>query len=167
MNADELSNEILEDTIDHGNNGSLPQFLNVLTILTFIGSGLTFVMAIYNLLTVEQQRQQIAETKALLGNSPIFMGTDIMKSAELALEHNTSLQGSAILASLACLVGAYMMRKLQKNGFYLYIAGCVVATIVPILIMGAGFMGGLPVIIGLIFTMAFVIMYGVNAKYLK
>ncbi|NOQ74981.1 MAG: hypothetical protein GQ574_23410 [Crocinitomix sp.] len=164
MNRDELHNEIIEDLGGHVSDGQLPQFLNVLTILTFIGSGLALIMGLYNLTTVDEQQANID----LLNSMPSanFLGPEFTQAAQAALDNIYLLQGTGIIAAILCLIGAYLMRKLSKTGFFLYIVASVASVAVPISVVGFGLMG-MMILIGAVFTIAFVIMYSVNFKYLK
>lgn len=155
-------------TIDYDSNDAwpttLPPFLNVLTILTFIGSGLGIISGIYSLLTIEQQRAGLAATRTLLRNSSF--GGDLVRAQELMLENFYAIQLGALTSALCCLFGAILMRKLKKNGFYLYLFGSIISIVIPLFFLGFGFMGQM-ILIGSVFTIAFVIMYGVNYKHLK
>ena len=164
MNRDDLQQEIIEDFDEHVSGGQLPQFLNVLTILTFIGSGLAIIMGLYNLSTIDDQQRNIDLLKSM--PSANFFGPEFIQTAQIALDNIYLLQGTGILAAIMCLVGAFLMRKLQKNGYYLYIVASAASVAVPMAVVGFGFMG-MVILVGAIFTIAFVIMYSVNLKYLS
>lgn len=164
MNKDELQNEIIEDMGQEVHNGQLPQFLNVLTILTFIWSGLSVLMALYNFTTIDEQERNIALLKSMPEAN--ILGADFVASAQLALDNIFLLQGTAIVVALLCLFSAALMRKLKKTGFHLYLLASVASVAIPLLILGFGTMG-LIILLGSIFTIAFIIMYGVNYKYLR
>mgnify|MGYP000218145093 CR=1 FL=1 len=57
-----------EDLLDEfdSNSNEIPGMLNVLTILTFIWSGIMVLMSIYNLLTIDQQREKFEQSMAVL-----------------------------------------------------------------------------------------------------
>jgi hypothetical protein len=59
-----------------------------------------------------------------------------------------------------------MMWQLRKAGFYLYIAGILISVVMPIALFGGGLIGlmagGISAFIGIIF----IILYGVNMKYM-
>ena len=160
----QIADEILEDEFENRPD-KLPQFLNVLTILTFIGSGINVIAAIYNLATIEQQKQSIALMESMRGSNP-FMDDSMIESIKMMYEHIYLMQGSAIAIAIACIVGAMMMRKLKKNGFFLYTFASVLSIVIPLAVIGFGLMG-MMILLGSIITIAFVIMYGVNYKYLK
>lgn len=164
MNRDDLHNEIIEDINDDGNNGQLPQFLNVLTILTFIWTGLTVIMGLYNLTTQAEQQRSIDQIRNMPGAN--IFGSDMTETLQIMLDNIYLLQGVAIGVAIFCGIGAFLMRKLKKNGYYIYVVASVVGVAIPISIIGLGTMGVM-VLIGSIFTIAFIIMYGVNLKYLR
>lgn len=165
----EISDEILEGDVRSSKN-ELPMFLNVLTILTFIGSGFGVNVSIYNFATIEQQIEQqkediqMLEKLVAMDNNP-FMGADMLESMKVMYENIYLIQGTALLVAIGCLIGAFMMRKLQKNGFYIYTAACVIGVAVPLAVIGFGMMG-MMIVLGSVFSIAFIIMYGVNYKYM-
>jgi hypothetical protein len=164
MNRDDLHNEIIEDLNDGPSNGQLPQFLNVLTILTFIYTGLTVIMSLYSLSTQADQQRSIDQLRNMPGAD--FFGGGLADAAQIALDNIYVLQGTAVGVAIFCLIGALLMRKLKKNGYYIYVIASVVGMVVPISIIGLGTMG-FAVLLGSVFTIAFIIMYGVNFKYLR
>jgi hypothetical protein len=164
MNIDELHEEISEDVGGHASNGQLPQFLNVLTILTFIGSGLALIRGLYNIATPDQQQASIDLMKSMPQVNPF--GADAVLSMQAMLDNLYLMQGSAILFAIMCILGAYMMRKLNKTGFYLYLIASIGSIVLPIAVIGFGIIGVI-VLLASVITISFVIMYGVNFKYLK
>ncbi len=162
-------NETLDFDSSNQISDKLPAFLNVLTILTFIGSGLTILGAIYNILSVEQQKETIEMLRNQSAGAQVvsqFFSSDMIKILEVSLENNLLLNGSSIFVGLACLASAFLMRKYKKSGFYLYIAASIVSILIPISVFGLGLMGAL-MLFGHLFTVAFMVMYGVNYRYLR
>ncbi len=165
----ELENEILEigDAMHDDTQGSLPAFLNVLTILTFIGSGLALLSVIYSFLTLDQQLENTRDAMRLLNDMPQNgFGRSMLESSLAILEHAPLLNTISIIVTICCIVGAILMRKLKKNGYYLYLIASILGIIVPLIFVGFGIIG-FAIIIGNIFTLAFIIMYSVNLKHLK
>lgn len=160
-----ISDEILEEDV-RATKHQLPMFLNVLTILTFIGSGFAVIGAIYNLATIEQQKEAIRllESMGSMRDNP-FMNDSMIESMKVAYENIYLMQGSALVVAIACIVGAYLMRKLKKSGFFIYLGASIVSVAIPLAVIGFGLMG-MMIVAGSIFTIAFIIMYGVNYKYL-
>lgn len=163
-----MSDDVLDEF--DPNSGKLPGMLNVLTILTFIWSGLMTLMSIYNLLTLERQREQFEQSMAILDESNPelangFVG-GMMESARLAVENAPVLNSTSLIVALLCIFAAYMMRNLKRNGYFLYVAACLIEIIVPIAIIGGGIVSGM-ILAGSIFSILFIILYGVNLKHLK
>lgn len=115
-----------------------PVFLTVLCILTFIGSGLALLFTLIGLLAAGA-----IESMASAFPMPTGVSAGPIKSIILLLLFGASLYG------------AILMWNLKRIGFYLYTAAQVV-----ILILGFG-------ILSLIFTAAFIIMYGLNLKHME
>jgi len=73
-----------------------------------------------------------------------------------------------IIGSIACIVGAIWMRKLKKDGFYVYVAGEILPLIAGFILMGtAQFTGVVSVIMGVGIPVVFIILYAMHLKYLK
>ena len=153
MNDDILDSEDI-------NNGERPQFLTVLCILTFIWSGLSVLGGVMGLVGISA-----LSSFATVGGSIIW-----------------SLLG--LIAAGLCLFGAVQMWGLKKQGLMLYFVGSVLAIIITILntislqsqladIGGdeafnsvASTVGYSAVVIGVIITIAFMVMYNMNKKAL-
>lgn len=73
-----------------------------------------------------------------------------------------------ILGAGLCLLGAVMMRKLKKDGYWLYIAGQVLPWIGNFLILGAGYFSGQMVgtIFMLLVALLFIVLYTTQRKNL-
>ncbi len=142
---------------------SLPAFLNVLTILTFVGAGLGILGGIYNISTIEKQKADLVLTEEVLRDAPgpfADLGAYARKSIDHAVELNMTVFATCIL----CVFGAIMMRKMRKMGFFVYLVGQIAAIAVPLVIVGSP---GALFMIMYIFPVAFIIMYGVNLKHLN
>ncbi len=129
--------------------GKRPTFLTVLCILSFISAGIAFVML-------------------LVGTLFAGAATAVVASAENAGAEVTSSVGSvwmylglAAAMIIVSLMGVIKMWKLKKSGFYMYVGAAVAGIIVDVAV-GSGFN-----VMGLVFTVAFVVMYGLNLKHMK
>ncbi len=159
-----------EDLLDDFNQGTdeLPQMLNVVTILTFIGSGLAILMSSYRLITKTKQIDSLNDTIVLLekSDSQNFLMDSALQGIKLNIEHFTLLNSVPILAGIICIIGAILIRKLKKNGYYIYILGCILEIAIPAIMIGGVILGGM-LLFGSIFSILFIILYGVNLKHLK
>ncbi|GEM_PF-1295037 len=154
-----------------------PQFLTVLCILTFIGSGL-----------------------GVLGGLLSFAGVSALSTFSSAAGSSVIWSILGLVAAILCLLGAIQMWNLKKSGFLLYLAGSAISVIVSIIstvmitsqtskfsdaIRNSGgqmnssqeqvadaFAGAasgfvwVGTIFGILITTAFVIMYNANRKHL-
>jgi hypothetical protein len=94
----------------------MPQFLKVLCILSFIGTGLGLLAGLYNLIKAPSALEEFERVQELTGNmegmSGGFMG-NMMETARLSAENALPLAITAIGVNLFCLFGALMMWKLS------------------------------------------------------
>lgn len=155
-----------------------PTFLTVLCILTFIGSGWGIVTGISSYFTanaaagvaqaaMEDAREKIEnETsnagsqmaeKMLAGVSDMYTPERIKKNALFS-----------IAASVFTLLGAILMFGLKKTGYWTYILGTLIGIIAPFVVFGGGNLITIISSSAIAFVgIIFVILYGLNFKYLK
>ena len=145
-----------------------PVFLTVLCILTWVGSGIGFLGGLVGFFT--NQAENYKEIINTPGAEDI-MGT--MASYEEYLFWTNLSNGIGILVAALCIFGAVFMYQLKKNGFYIYLGGCVLSTAISFLAMshlmpsGLAWVGYITVILSTLVSVAFIIMYGVNLKHMK
>ena len=128
----------------------LPQMLNVLTILTYIGCGLGLLGILLGFLGV-----------GLLSS----LGSSSAQGAEIASTVSKYATISLVLSLVGialCFFGAMKMRNLQKVGFYLYVAGQLVPIIFTFATAGVTFG-----VMGVIIPLVFIILYATQLKFLK
>jgi hypothetical protein len=150
----------------------LPQMLNVLTILTFIGCGLSYLSACYTMITSknpEKQLQELERQREKLGDNPIVnnMMDSGMEIAKRGYEHRYELLVSALIFTSLCLIGALLMRKLKRNGFWIYTIGELVPVAVSAYYLGFSLIGGVALVFSAVIAVLFVILYATQLKYLR
>jgi hypothetical protein len=129
----------------------LPQMLNVLTILTYIGCGIGALFSILGFLGVGFLSSMIGKSKELaevsdkVGGGSLWVGLII------------GLVGIAL-----CFYGAMKMRNLQKQGFFIYVAGQLIPIIYTFATVGVGF--GL---MGVVIPIVFIVLYATQLKELS
>lgn len=157
-----------------------PQFLTVICVLTFIMCGLSFLGGIWSLIqnTPEHMAESIEQMRTI---SPQM--ADQMESQMMEMQESTYAQISPYLNFVFILLsflGAFMMWKLKKKGFYVYLAGELLPYVglifsgkQAIAMMGAAG-GGVAQTAGIvmfvfmfIFDAAFFVMYGLNLKHMN
>lgn len=157
-----------------------PQLLTVVCILTFVMCGIMFIMGIIGIVNNNPEKMQ-EKIEQMRSFSP--------EMADKMEEQMVSMQDSAyqqvapylnLLYTLLSLLGAIMMWKLKKTGFYLYLAGELLPYIgfitggkqamAMMSSMGGGMAetaGMIALILMLVFDIAFFAMYAVNLKHMK
>jgi len=116
-----------------------PTFLTVLCILTFIGSGLGLLFGLL----------AIVAAGAIAGLLESIPGMSQLNGDGMML-----IVISAAL-SAASLFGAIMMWKMKKMGFYIYAAAQIAMIAVSFSVMG------------LIFSLLFLVLYFLNFKHME
>jgi predicted small integral membrane protein len=144
-----------------------PQFLTVLCILTFIGAGLGLLGGFWNLIKAPTALEEIESIQSMGTMPEGGMFADMMESAVLAAQNAYPLAITTIVSNLLCLLGAMFMWKQRKNGYYIYVAAQLMALIVPTALIGFGGAFSGFMVIGAIFPIAFIVMYGVNMKHMS
>jgi len=143
----------------------LPDMLNILTILTFIGCAIGLLSSIYNYFAVCKSVEMMAKLTED-GDNPM---ASMMSSMSEAMVKQCELKLPILIIMLAsmalCFLGALQMRKLKRTGFFLYLLGQVVAPVAMIVMGAAG--GGILAIIGYIFPVIFLVLYATQLKHLK
>jgi hypothetical protein len=153
-----------------------PTFLTVLCVLTFLGSAFGIYSAITNYsaagmasgLTqeaMENAKDQIEEQAE--DEKSTEMVNKIMDSvsndiSELKIKNGAIASG---IANILTLLGAVLMWGLNKKGFFIYVAGTLVAIIAPLVIYDGflGFIGsGMIAFVGIIFC----VLYFLNIKHM-
>ena len=158
------------DTLDEGpKSGKLPGSINVLTILTFVGVGIGLLSAMSNFFMAETN---YANTEKMITNDDapsILKGMftpEMLEMQRLMMENKVALLVITLVSLGLCLYGALQMRKLLKQGFYIWLMGEVLPIVATALfISSAAFKGwGL---IGLAVPVVFIILYATQLKYMK
>ncbi len=149
----------------------LPQMLNVLTILTYIGCGLAVISSIWNYFTVSASYKMYeslnttnvnTDNKGL--NSLLAGATDMIKKS---YENRLMILVFALVGVALCFYGAMQMRNLKKQGYLIYVVGELLPFISFAIFIGFGsLLGGATAIVGLLFAAVFIILYTTQRKNL-
>jgi len=148
----------------------LPSGINVLTILTFIGSGLGLVFLLLTpvinkwLLGVMQKSQSSGAELSAKQYADIEKGKAVM---ELTQANMVPLMVIGIISIALCIAGALWMRKLKKDGFYIYAGGELLPIIGNFIVLGtAQYNGVFSIVMAVGLPLLFVILYFRQFKYL-
>lgn len=147
------------------------QFLTLLCILTF----LSCAWGLFDSIVSFAQTDAVSETAYIDSKAK---ATNQDKQPEKYFEDRSSGDGPApsdpvqvrslaiaqFIYSLLTLIGAVLMFRLQRVGFWIYVAGIVVGLILPIIL--AGF-GALNTSFGVFFSMIFAGLYWLSIKEMQ
>lgn len=152
-----------------GQPPQLPSFLNVLTILTFVGCAVELITSVWRYISAEKSVQQLVEAQKNMEGAPEWAkkmaGPEALAMAQKAMENKLPLLLITLAGTALCFWGALEMRKLKKQGFILWTVGEFLPIIGSVIILGTGIFAGFSAFI-LLFPIVFLIMYAVNRKHL-
>ena len=154
------------------NTKKRPVFVTVLGILGFIGVGWQIVSGVMSMLAgaVTSAVSDVA-TEGLSNLDNVegmnVEGTEALNDlASSATSSLTTLGIVNIVAALVCLLGVIWMWGLKKKGFFVYAIGEIAAPIATVVLVGFGF-GGAMAMVGMIFPIIFIILWGLNLKHMS
>jgi hypothetical protein len=145
----------------------LPQTLNVLTILTIIGCSILFLLSLASPALMKFSRNMM--DKADLSDMTPRQIEDMEKGKrimELTENNMIPLMALGMVGLILCFIGALMMRKLKKDGYWIYLAGQVVPFVGGLFILGMLQFSGFQSMILPIISLIFIILYTTQRKYL-
>lgn len=145
-------------------------FLTVLCILSFINGGLNILFNVPSLLMpnfMESYLERIKQMQRMndYSNAPPFLSgmmKDIMAMLERMADHWTIMILSTILLAVMSVIGVWMMWNLKKIGFLFYTTAQILWTLMPLIFLGINLFSVLAVFINAVFTLAFIILYGLQ-----
>jgi hypothetical protein len=167
-----MNQEATPDVLNFDENAKpkLPTGLNVLSILTFIGCAvfglITLLMPMINkfLLGIMDKATTSGRELSTKELADIEKGR---AAIELSQHNMIPLITIGMIGIVLCFVGALWMRKLKKDGYWMYVAGEIAPLIAGVIIMGTGQYTSIwSVILGVGIPVLFVILYTVQRKYL-
>ena len=163
-----------------------PTLLKVLCILTFIGSSWLILTQMWSYSTASKTAQMISSIRNVSQNDSankdssvqqqhathkegFFLGKKMMMSVSkmLTVENIRKTAIGTIMSAILTLIGAILMWRFKRSGFYLYIAGTVIGLSVPFYLYGANTMSvGISFFSGF-FGLIFIALYALNIKSLR
>lgn len=164
-----------------------PTFLSVLCTLTFIGAGLMLLFSLFSIqetffTTTQEKIERMEKAYEPMENS---MPGITEKMIDFVIENDKHAVPNFLLnffGQILSLVGAILMWKLRKSGFWLYAAAEILPSVISFAFLnGMKAMTGMlsafgPMVenIGMVFIViilildfAFIVMYAANVKYMK
>jgi hypothetical protein len=149
----------------------LPDMLNVLTILTFIWSGISVLLALYGFANARAAYEQMVKMQDKMDQAPSFMksfmGPDPVGTSLKMLENRVPITIMSLVGIGLCFYGALQMRRLKKMGFSLYILGDIVPFISSYIFFGATALGGFGFMFSIAIIAIFILLYATQLKHMK
>ena len=148
---------------------TLPKGLNVLTILTFIGCALLTILIIATPWMIKFFLNLMNKTSENSSNLTPKQIEDMETSRKvMEIQQNNMMPLLLIGAAgiILCFIGALMMRKLKKDGFWIYTAGQVLPIVGNIAIIGMAQFTGVTSYIMFLIPFLFIFLYARQRKYL-
>lgn len=147
------------------------QFLTLLCVLTFISCAIGLADAVVSLTNT----QAVAETKYV---KPSYTPEELKDKPKQYFEDRSAgdqampgdtdeiraLAIAQFIYSLITLAGAILMFNLRRIGFWIYVAGVAVGTVLPISLAG---IGAINTSFGVVFSFVFIALYWLNIKDMR
>ena len=147
----------------------LPSTLNVLTILTIIGCSVFGLLTLFTPKLLAFSKNMIEKTQASGKDMSAKQSADLQKSLEqieLSQANLIPLMVIGLVGIALCLAGALMMRKLKKDGFWIYVAGQVLPVVANGILMGADQFKGIWPVVMIAIQVTFIALYATQRKFL-
>ena len=148
----------------------LPSALNVLTWLTLIWNGLSFLLSFWGFSRAQANYDLTVKNMDNLDSAPEWArrlaGPHPVETARTMLDNRLPVLIIGLLGTFLCFYGALQMRKLKKMGFSIYILGDIVPFAIGIFV-GFDTFASVGYVIFTIIAVLFIILYAVQLKHLK
>jgi hypothetical protein len=147
----------------------LPKTLNVLTILTFVGSALGFIFSLATPFLLKFSKSMMDKAESMNTDMPASQVAEMAKAREIievTQQNMIPLMVVGIVGIIACVIGAMWMRKLKKDGYFIYVAGEVLPILGGFIFMGKYQFADWKSYLGLIIPVVFIALYTMQRKHL-
>ena len=148
----------------------VPSGIKVLTILTFIGCAIGLLFMLF-LPALNRFMMGVLEKASNSGQDLSATQLAEMERGKTAIEltqaNMVPLMITGVIGIALCVWGAIWMRKLKKDGYWIYVAGELMPLVVSFILLGtAQFNGAFSVVIGVGIPLLFIILYSMQRKFL-
>ncbi len=146
----------------------LPTGLNVLTILTFIGSAWELYNTISGFTGGKKSLAELEKAQDKLAEAPAWAkklaGPEVQEMMSQAINNRVPLLIMGLIAVALCVYGALQMRKLKKEGYFIWLVGEILPYITSIIFVPALF--NTIFIYFSVIPVMFIILYTIQRKHL-
>ena len=171
-----MTQETTADILNFDENikPKLPSGLNVLTILTFIGSAIQLLGSLWTFFTAKKSYDGIDKLSEQMNSDNMpgwaksLMGDpeNMIKMITKTYENRIPIVILSLVAIGLCFYGALQMRQLKKQGFLFYTIGQVLPFLTQVLFIGAFAFSGFAMYFGITITLLFIFLYTMQRKHL-
>ncbi|MEW6468283.1 MAG: hypothetical protein AB1458_05125 [Bacteroidota bacterium] len=167
--ATDLDSLLDEDIFKEEQPQKRPAFLITLCVLSFVGVGLWFIFGIYQLWAARMS----ASLAGIMTEVNTAINTPEWDAAMRWVRYGETLAIVKLVCTALVLLGAILMWNLRKAGFFIYVAAQLTPIVLYFVLIGGlgldgfwGFWGWMSYLSDFI-SIAFIIMYGMNYRYMK
>lgn len=166
-----MTQETSPDVLNFGENTKpkLPVGLNILTILTLIWCAVELYQTVSNFFGGKKSLEEMEKAQEQLANAPAWAkkmaGPEVQEMMQQGLDNKVPLMIIGLVAVGLCVYGAIQMRKLKKEGYFMWLAGEVLPFISAAIFMPALF--STIYIYFSVFPLLFILLYTLQRKHLK
>jgi hypothetical protein len=161
-----------QNYLDETETKKLPGAINVLTILTFIGSGLGFLGSIWSYIKAQdnyenmQKMMNSDDLEKLPAFARSMINQNALEVARKSFENRTPILITGLIFLALCIYGAIQIRKLKDAGFWFYAAGEALPFAVTYLLIGPAAYT-MFIWIAIAISLLFIALYASQRKYLN
>jgi hypothetical protein len=146
----------------------IPSSLNTLTILTFIGCAIGMIFTLASPFIMNFSKQMLDKANAMdnLSDKQLADMQKAKTAIEIAQQNIVPIMIISIIGIALCFTGATWMRKLKKDGYWLYVAGELLPLIGGFIFMGKYQFIDWKSYLNILLPLVFVMLYAMQLKYL-
>src|SRR5262249_28708284 len=149
----------------------MPETIKVVSVLTFIGSGLAIIFGLWGFSQAKASYDRYMENRDKMDQMPSFLKNMMGPHPEEYLRNNLDNRLPILLitvvGAILCIYGAMMMRQLKKAGFGIYVIGELLPFLSIFLFIGLGNSGMGGLIFGCVIALVFILLYASQLKHMK
>jgi hypothetical protein len=164
-----MTQDILNENEHLQDEPKLSTGLNVLTIFTFIGCAFGLYSAIKDFFTGPDALEKLKSSQEKMADAPSWVkkltGPEVQEMMAKAIENKIPMIAINLVALSLCVFGAIEMRKLKKQGYFIWLLGEVLPIIATAIFLPVFF--NTVFAYALVFPLLFIILYTVQRKKLK
>jgi hypothetical protein len=158
------------DLLEKENPAKLPELLNVLTILTFLGCGFGLITTVWSFAAAKSAYETVQHMNESMGGASALArkltNVEMAEVAQKSFENRLPILLFGLAGLACCTWGAIQMRKLRKAGFYFWTVGELLPVLSTIFFIGGRALNVIPMFLTLLLPTVFFLLYATQRKYM-